>query len=42
MGAARAAFPTGPWPKCELCPLYDAGWAMESFSPPPFFGGDLP
>ena len=42
MGACRAAFPAGPWPKCELCPLYDPGWAMESFAPPPFFSGDLP
>jgi hypothetical protein len=42
-GACRAPFPTGPWPKCELCPLYDAGWAAESYTVPPFFaGGTLP
>jgi hypothetical protein len=38
-GSSRAPFPAGPWPKCELCPLFDAGWAAESFSFPPFFSG---
>lgn len=49
VGDCRASFPVGPWPKCELCPLYDPGWAAESYSPPPFFpdaispgGGPLP
>jgi hypothetical protein len=32
-GACRASFPSGPWPKCERCPLYDPGWAAESFAP---------
>jgi hypothetical protein len=41
-GACRAAFPAGPWPKCELCPLYDPGWAAESYASPPFFGGGMP
>jgi hypothetical protein len=42
-GACRAAFPSGPWPKCEVCPLYDPGWAAESYASPPFFtGGILP
>ncbi len=42
-GACRASFPTGPWPKCELCPLYDAGWAAESYTAAPFFaGGSIP
>jgi len=40
MGACRASFPAGPWPKCECCPLYDAGWAAESFAPPSLFYGD--
>jgi len=35
-GACRASFAAGPWPKCELCPLYDPGWAAESFAAPPF------
>ncbi len=34
MGCCRASFPSGPWPKCGLCPLYDEGWAVESFAPP--------
>jgi hypothetical protein len=41
VGACRASFPSGPWPKCECCPLYDAGWAAESFSPPTFFSGEI-
>jgi len=37
VGRCRAPFPAGPWPKCGLCPLYDEGWARESFaSPGPF------
>lgn len=39
VGTCRAAFPSGPWPKCELCPLYDPGWAAESFAPPPLYPG---
>jgi len=39
VGACRASFPSGPWPKCEICPLYDAGWAAESYTAPPFFAG---
>ena len=43
VGSCRAAFPSGPWPKCERCPLYDPGWAAESFAPPSsFFGGNFP
>ena len=41
VGACRAAFPLGPWPKCELCPLYDAGWAAESYSSPPYLEGGM-
>ncbi len=39
VGDCRAAFPSGPWPKCECCPLYDAGWAAESFAPSSFLAG---
>jgi hypothetical protein len=39
VGSCRAPFPVGPWPKCELCPLFEAGWAAESFSFPPYFSG---
>jgi hypothetical protein len=39
VGACHAPFPTGPWPKCELCPLYDAGWAAESYSSPSYLQG---
>lgn len=42
VGACRASFPTGPWPKCEICPLYDAGWAAESYTAPPFHSGEAP
>jgi len=35
-GCCRAAFPSGPWPKCERCPLYDAAWAAESYASPSF------
>jgi len=42
VGACRASFAAGPWPKCELCPLYDAGWAAESYSSPPFLAGGIP
>src|SRR5947209_11670262 len=42
VGACRAAFPAGPWPKCEVCPLYDPGWAAESFTSPPFRSGGTP
>jgi hypothetical protein len=38
-GACRAAFPSGPWAKCGLCPLYDPGWAAESFASPTFSSG---
>ena len=41
VGGCRAAFPVGPWPKCEVCPLYDPGWAAESFSSPPFSAGGI-
>ncbi len=39
VGLCRAPFPVGPWPKCELCPLYDVGWAAESYSSPPYLSG---
>jgi hypothetical protein len=43
VGACRAALPVGPWPKSELCPPYDAGWAPESYSSSPYLhGGDGP
>src|SRR5438105_1675356 len=32
VGACRPAFPLGPWPECELCPLSDACWAAASYS----------
>jgi hypothetical protein len=33
-GACRAIFPGGPFSKCTVCPLYDPGWAMESWARP--------
>jgi len=42
VGACRAPFPAGPWPKCERCPLYDAGWAAESYSRPITWPADSP
>ena len=37
VGACRASFPVGPWPKCEVCPLFDPGWAAESTWSPATF-----
>jgi hypothetical protein len=44
VGACRAAFPAGPLPKCEVCALYDPGWAAESYTStsPPFRSGATP
>lgn len=42
VGACRASFPSGAWPKCERCPIYDAGWAAESFAPSSLFGETFP
>jgi hypothetical protein len=47
-GACRAAFPPGRLPaKCRPCPLYDRGWAVESWVTPRFgllrgFGDEEP
>jgi hypothetical protein len=31
--------PVRSWPKCDLCPLYDPGWAAESYAAPASYPG---